>query len=591
LEQAKALLASAKLAKAQEKQYESLGKAIGELVAHMEAVGKEADVINQIYRMFVPYNQKLADLFNETAKNSFNAARAMEGSAAAQRQLASDTSKANQTLREQNQLLNGQNTPPAPVSKPKPKKDTEQKPTPVSSPAPQVDDAAQSAERLSDAAQDATHSVRTLTDELSKPATSSPAAMAAPVEEVKEQAQKAKKEVLSLGKEIKGIGKKTYNDKELSGLDKSLEQTYASIYGSKGVEKVTKLNYEDVDRSLDSVKKRYEDFFSDIFQMFRNKNLGELGSSISKLMSQTNFENDRYGKAKDWRRELFEGVDPKTFDDYLSKILDGTVSADAVKAFKKRILQIVENANKMRDEIEKNLGESYAAVEEYRSKVKPTKPTEEVKPSEEKKKQNIAIQHLESILKLRKEIASAGNASKPPEEKELQLYEYLANSLILAKRNGDTTFIDEARAKYKALFDEFENAKGIPPLLNLIMDGVDGAENFISGRRVAKAGGRNDKEQREQVTPKKQSSAEAATEHAAALIKKMQQLKDLIQSMGEIPVGTLDYSRAEGQVKQLEAEIRGHYSTLQNQIEGSEEKTKALAAVEINRASILEELT
>lgn len=554
MEQAKALLASAKLAKAQEKQYESLGKAIGELVAHMEGVGKEADVINQIYRMFVPYNQKLADLFNETAKNSFNAARAMEGSAAAQRQLASDTSKANQKLEEQNKLLSGQNAPPKPTTppaqKPAQKGKTEQKPTPASSPAPQVDDAAKSAERLSDAAQGATHSVRILTDELSKPATSSPATMATPVEEVKDQAKEAEKAVISLGEEIKGIGKKTYNDKELAGLDKSLEQTYAGIYGSKGVEKVTKLNYEDIGHSLDSVKKRYEDFFSDIFQMFRNRNIGELGASISKLMKATDFSDDRNGNAKDWRRELFKGIDPETFDSYLAKIVDGTANDEAVKSFRKRIKQIIDNVNQMRVQVEDNLAEAYSAVSDYEAKSRHGVSEEKSADLGDKKRQNIAVQHLETILKLRKEIAAAGNASKPPEEQELKIYEQLANSLIIAKREGNTSFIDEAREKYKALFAEFENAKGIPNLLKMIMETADGAKNYISGRIVAKTSGNKPTRKKQDKETHIQTPEAAAAENAQALIKKMERLRDLLKEMENLDINTSEFLTAQREASQ-----------------------------------------
>lgn len=374
--------------------------------------------------------------------------------------------------------------------------------------------------------------------------------MSAPIEEVREKAQEAKQEVLSLGDTIKGIGRKAYKDKELAQLDKSLEQTYAGIYGTKGVEKVTKLNYEEVGQSLDEVKKRYENFFADIFQMFRNKNLGELGTSISKLMGYTNFENDRYGNAKDWRRELFDGVDQKSFNDYLSKILDGTASAEAEKAFRSRIKRIIENANQVRVQLETNFKEAYDAVSKYENRAKKTTPDKPAETQTETKRQNIAVQHLESILKLRQEIAAAGKASNPPDEKELQLYEYLANSLVRAKREGDTSFIDEAREKYKSLFAEFEKAKGIPNLLKLIMEGEDGASNYLTGRTVSGSAGKKTGKKKKTKETHAQSPEAAAVENAQALIKKMERLRDLLKEMENLDVGSTEFLRAEREASQ-----------------------------------------
>lgn len=550
LKHAQALLESAKLAKAQQSQYEALGKAIGSLVVGMDSVKKKQETIDQLFRMFIPYNEELAKLFKKTAEEAAASASVIEGSAKAQRKLASDTETTNQKLKEQNKLLSGTDTPqPKTTTKTETKKGKSKKTRQAASSATHVEDAARSAEHLSESAHDATQSVQTLTNTLSQP-TSSPTPMSAPVEEVKEKAQEAKQEVISLGDAIKGIGRKTYKDKELAQLDKSLEQSYAGIYGTKGIEKVTKLNYEEVGQSLDEVKKRYESFFTDIFQMFRNKNLGELGTSISKLMGYTNFENDRYGNAKDWRRELFDGVDQKSFNDYLSKILDGTTSKEAEQAFRSRIKRIIENANQMRAQLEANFSEAYAAVSKYESKAKVTTQETPAQTQSETKRQNIAVQHLETILKLRQEIAAAGNASKAPEEKELQLYEYLANSLVIAKREGNTSFIDEAKEKYKSLFAEFEKAKGIPSLLKLIMEGADGAESYLTRRTVSGSTGKKSTKKKKTKETHVQTPEAASAENAQALIKKMERLRDLLKEMENLDVGSTEFFRAEREASQ-----------------------------------------
>lgn len=117
LKHAQALLEAAKLAKAQQSQYEALGKAIGSLVVGMDSVKKKQETIDQLFRMFIPYNEELAKLFKKTAEEAATSASVIEGSARAQRKLASETQSTNRQLQEQNKLISSTDAKPKPSTK------------------------------------------------------------------------------------------------------------------------------------------------------------------------------------------------------------------------------------------------------------------------------------------------------------------------------------------------------------------------------------------------------------------------------------------------------------------------------------------
>lgn len=550
LEHARKLIEAGKLVKSQKSQYEALGKALGSLPTDLQSAEKMAKSIGQIYRMFAAHNKDLADAFSASAGKALEAAKATYGESKAQKKLVEEANKTNQVLREQNKLLDerasGQSTGSKSGSTQRPKAKREQSSRKSQDASlPKAEAAAGGIERLGESAKEANTHVEALVDTLSKPVASSH--ISTPVEEVKEHAQEAERAVISLGKEIKGIGRKKYNADELSSLDKNLELSYGGIYGGKGIEKVTRYNVDEITQQLDPAKKRFETFFADLSQMFRNSDISELGQSLSKLFKTTDFSP----QSKDYRRELFAGVPRETFDSLLSQVAGGAASKESVKVFKGLIKQIIENANKMRVEVEQSFADAYAAIESYRSKAdthphesRPTGPD-----NKETQRQNIAVKHLETILGLRKEIAAAGKSSAPPEEKELQLYEYLANSLLRAKRQGDASFIDEVRIKYSALFAEFEKAKGIPPLLNLIMSGAEGAQTYLNGRSIAKNGRSSQRKGKKNPELKMQSPESASVENAYALIKAMEQLHKIIGDMSGMDVGSAEFLNAEKTVE------------------------------------------